>query len=358
MGGTFSPASGVPIEGHGYLEPMAGWRCAGIAALMLLSAVGVADTVWLENGDRLTGKVLTLAAGKLSFQIEGVGTVAIPVGKIVRVDTTETVALVLKDRSLSVRLTSDADRIGFVEGGAFVSLSLGDVVAINPPKPTTRWEGSTSAGLTVVNAASNSVVYNVAAEVAYKNAIERKVLTGSYLYGRQNGSDGSPYRTHQDTWRLSGQYERSLTGRYYGFGGFRLEGDQVNGLKQRTILGGGMGYYWVRRPGHEFSAETGFNYVSEAYGGGSRGNSRITGQLSTRFLRNLGSGIELRHSADYYPSLSHMDDYLLSSQLALRSKMANGMFVDFRVVMDYDSTPAANATRLAYRYVVGLGTRF
>lgn len=328
------------------------------AALMAATAFVAADTVWLQNGDRLTGKVVTLAEGKMTFQIEGVGPVAIPVGKISRIETTEPVALVLKGRSLSTRLTSEGDRIGFIDQGGFVALTLSDVVAVNPSKPANRWEGSASAGLTVVNAASNSMVYNVAAEVAYKNAIERKVINASYLYGRQNGSDGSPFRTHQDTWRLSGQYERSLVGRYYGFGGFRLEGDHVNALKQRTILGGGMGTYWVRRRGHEFSTETGFNYVSEAYGGGSRGNSRITGQLSTRFLRNLGSGIELRHSADYYPSLSHMDDYLLSSQLALRSTMANGMFVDFRVVMDYDSTPAANATRLAYRYVVGVGTRF
>ena len=57
-----------------------------------------ADEVWLKNGDRLTGKVMSLDAGTLVFKTSYAGDLSIKWGEVVNLKTDEPVKVVLGDR--------------------------------------------------------------------------------------------------------------------------------------------------------------------------------------------------------------------------------------------------------------------
>ena len=53
------------------------WRALGACLLLGLALPAWADTVWLNNGDRLTGQIVLLDGGKLALKTKYAGRVLI-----------------------------------------------------------------------------------------------------------------------------------------------------------------------------------------------------------------------------------------------------------------------------------------
>lgn len=326
---------------------------------ILVVAVASGDELRLKNGDRLSGAVVTMSGGQLTFASALAGKVVVKLADVASLVTDTEVRFVSHRFVASGKLALEADRAVLrTTAGQDHPFEWSEVESLNLALPRYRWEGSVTSGLNVTQSARDSQVLTVSGEFGRKTPRERKLLSASYLYGRQTEPGGGPLRTTQDTWKLTGQYDHLLRQGFFLYANSKFEGDRINDLRLRTILGTGAGYAWLDRPALAFSTELGLSGVMERFGGGASPRDRVTGQLSTKFRRIFGRGLELRHTADYLPSLNDLRDYLLSTQITLRSTLGNGLFTDAKLVYDFDATPAPNAKRETVRYIFGIGYRF
>ena len=102
-----------------------------------ISAVCVADEVYLVNGDRITGKVTTLADGKLTVESDLAGKLTIDLNNVTTFKTNEPVEIQLKDGTAFKKQISKAETGRFaVEGDQTLKsqdFNVASIVVINPP---------------------------------------------------------------------------------------------------------------------------------------------------------------------------------------------------------------------------------
>jgi hypothetical protein len=130
-----------------------------LAGLVLLLGAGVAgaqktDSVWIRNGDRITGEVKSLSRGLLKYSTNDLGTINIEWDKVDRLSTTTVV---------EVRLASGEKyfgRLGLDSTGRVVvgadTLRLREIVKLTPIKGTflSRLDGYLDLGLSYQKAHS------------------------------------------------------------------------------------------------------------------------------------------------------------------------------------------------------------
>ena len=120
--------------------------------LLSLSCSAFADTVWLNNGDRLTGEILLLDGGKLSFKTKYAGRVLIDWKDIDTLSADKPLMLrrTGRDSESSERLRAAGVGMVRVVNGHERVVALADIDRLVPPRPLLEdrvWEGNLDAKL-------------------------------------------------------------------------------------------------------------------------------------------------------------------------------------------------------------------
>jgi hypothetical protein len=184
--------------------------------IVLMARIAFADELVFNNGDKLTGTVVQLAGGKVTFKSAVAGEVTIEAGHA---------------------------RIGERD---FV---LGDIRGINPPQA--RWGGKASLGLSVISTTNHNDRIDFLLSLARTGAKDRIAIDSAYFFARTDGD------TTTNNWFINGDYNFARRGRIYVFANGRLEQDRIQDLDLRSILGSGLGYIASERPDFSFRGEGG-----------------------------------------------------------------------------------------------------
>lgn len=145
------------------------------------------DEVLFLNGDRLSGKILTAAGGKLTIKTEGAGEVTADLTKVKTFSTDEPVQVGIRENPpVSSSVSAGPDR--HVQTGATPQpLAIADITAINPPPPA--WTGSIALNglLTTGNSETEQLGFRAGLS---KRWPERRLTFGAeYYFGRQKDPD-------------------------------------------------------------------------------------------------------------------------------------------------------------------------
>jgi putative salt-induced outer membrane protein YdiY len=338
-----------------------GYRAiAGLWACLLLIPPAAGDEVILRNDDRLTGEVKRLTDGRLTIGTDMAGDVTIDVANIRTFQTDQPVEIHLRDGTMIHRriMADDEGRIGIEEDDllAAQTFRLQDIRTINPPP--VRWTGDASLGLAVARGNADTEQAHLRLEMVRRSEIDRITLGGSYRYGRQRDPDNGDRTTTQNNWSLNGKYDYFFTERLYGYVNMRAERDRIARLDLRLAPGVGVGYQWIETPRTTFSTEGGLTWIYESFLDDTPTRRTVAARLAYDLGHRLSDRARIFHSTEYFPSLERIDDYLIKSQVGIRSTLTTRMFTEFRIVLDYDSTPAAGAERLDVQYLASVGWSF
>ena len=125
------------------------------------------DSVWIRNGDRITGEVKSLSRALLKYSTDDLGTISIEWDKVVRIKSTATFEVQLHSGSKYYGTLGLASN-GSVALGAD-TLSLADIVAITPIKQTfvARLDGYLDLGFSFQKA-NKTLQLTSGAKVAYR----------------------------------------------------------------------------------------------------------------------------------------------------------------------------------------------
>lgn len=299
----------------------------------------------LTNGDHLTGTVTQMADGKVIVQTDLAGTVEIAVNNIRSITTALAVDIVYDDGTTATKpLTAETP--------------LDGLQAINPPKPEKpRWKGDVSGGLAYTTGNTKNEAYNFSANLKKRTQQSRTTLKADTVRKKEQASGSSTKVTTEDWLKTIGKYDYFLSKKSYLFGEGRYETDETADLDSRIIFGGGSGYQWIESEKTSFSTEAGLSCVREEYKN-NISDSKLSARAGYHFDHVFNNTLTFYHDLTLFPSTEDISDYYLTGSAELRAKLGSSWFVNAKVLLDYDTTPAADKASTDIKYLLGAGISF
>ena len=322
-----------------------------------------ADEVLFVNGDRLTGKIKQLVGGKLVFESEMAGELTIDMAKIGTFSSDQPVEIHFGDGTVIRQrvLSSGTGRISIRGDETLMAqdFDLAKIASINPPvKAVPKWHGAISAGLSSTHGNTATDRRNLAVDISRRSENDRITVKADYARGEQEDPDTGEEETTEDWWRTKLKYDYFVSKKWYVYGDSRYEKDSIAELDRRVVVGGGGGYQWIESDDINFSTEAGLASLYEKFEDQTDSNTEVSVQLGYHFDKKLYKGLLFINDLTYYPSIDQFSDYYLTTTAELRASILKNMFTNFKVIFDYDATPAQGAGKTDVKYILGAGWNF
>jgi putative salt-induced outer membrane protein YdiY len=322
-----------------------------------------ADEILFPNGDRLTGKIDHLLDGKMIFNSEVMGKVTIELSKIKTFSTDAPIAVYLKDETVLLQriVSSEPGKFG-IEGSGIVEaqdFELASISSINPPeKPLPKWTGNLSAGVTSTHGNTKSESISGSFNMSKRTHNDRTQVSVDYAKTKQEDKTTGDDEVIEDWWRSKGKYDYFFSKKFFGFVDGRYEKDAIAELDRRMIIGGGAGYQWIETEDMKFSTEFGMASLYEKFDNQTDSNSEVSMQAGYNLDKTLMKNVKFIHDLTYYPSTEKFSDYYLTSTGEIRAYFTSTMFTTFKVIFNYDATPAIGSGKTDTKYLLGVGYSF
>ncbi len=228
--------------------------------LLALSLPAAADTVWLNNGDRLSGEILLLDGGKLALKTKYAGRVLIDWKDIDTLRSDKPLMLRRDglDSENSERLEAAGKGQVRVINGSTVTIPLASISRLVPPRPLLKdrvWEGNLDAKLDLDRDEDSTDQFKLKGDMRVEHGRWRHVLNGQMERETENDEKT------EDNWELEYDLDRFFTDHWFWRAGYEQEEDQFEQIRRQRIAGTGPGYrFWDNELGR-FDLITQFNRV-------------------------------------------------------------------------------------------------
>ncbi len=312
-----------------------------LAGLLLLLGAGVAeaqktDSVWIRNGDRITGEVKSMSRALLKYSTDDLGTIYIEWDKVDRISTTTI---------LEVQLGSGQKfygPLGLVSSGWLAlgadTLSLGEIVTMAPieQKLLGRLSGYLDLGFSYQKA-HKAVQLSTGAKVVYRGPTAETTLEiTTFLEDRDDAAETS---------RLSGAFtERVFLSNRWSTG-FLVGFDQNEELdlagRGRLV---GFGSRMLAQSNHiEFRATGGMVLTRERYFSTDSTSTGFEGLLGASFraFRYDRPKLDASLTSQAFPSFSIGGRVRLQNDFRLSYELVKDFMLTGTVFSTHDSKPPA-----------------
>lgn len=331
---------------------------AGCAVLLALSPA-LADEVQLQNGDRLTGAIKGVDGGMLVFESPSFGEVKIPSDDVKALSTDDVVTVELKEAGYATgRLSTMEDGTIVLRGPSETTSKFryADVKAIYPggeiPVPQFEWSARINVGASKSSGNTDNEAINVDAEAEGRGEKDRL----SFL-AEVNRETSAGKKTADDQ-RLSGQYDRFVSEKWFVYLQGSAERDDFQDLNLRTTIGPGAGYQIIDTEDTSLSVQAGPTYVNEDYDIAEDRNfatARWAVKFSTFVFERFA---QLFHDHEGLVNLENTSDVLVRTRQGVRIPLRNNLNVSAQVNLDHDTEPAPGRDKTDTKYILSLGYTF
>ena len=314
----------------------------------------LADTVWLKNGDKLSGTITLFDGGKLLIQTKYAGAVTIDWKEVKTLDSDQHL-LVKQDAytgEVSKSLTAAEDgKVTLANGEAPKTVELASIQQILKPKPVVEdlvWKGNVDLALDYQRAEKDTDDYDVGFKTTARHGRWRHTAEGEY--NREVQDD----ETTTNNWRAEYALDRFLTDQWFWQGRLNYKRDHIEELARQRVVGTGPGYqFWDDELG-AFSLGSLLNRTDYEYRDGSKDNFYSVAMKwdYNRYL--IGKKVEFFTNGEVGKPLSGVADYALDAELGLRYKVTDWASLNLKAERDIISgTNDADLNKT--RYTAGFG---
>lgn len=314
----------------------------------------LADTVWLKNGDKLSGTITVFDGGKLLIQTKYAGAVTIEWKEVKTLDSDQHL-LVKQDAysgEVSKSLTAAEDgKVTLANGEAPKTVELASIQQILKPKPVVEdlvWKGNVDLALDYQRAEKDTDDYDVGFKTSARHGRWRHTAEGEY--NREVQDD----ETTTDNWRAEYALDRFLTDQWFWQGRLNYKRDHIEELARQRVVGTGPGYqFWDDELG-AFSLGSLLNRTDYEYRDGSKDNFYSVAMKwdYNRYL--IGKKVEFFTNGEVGKPLSGVADYALDAEMGLRYKVTDWASLNLKAERDIISgTNDADLNKT--RYTAGFG---
>ncbi|MFJ2288863.1 DUF481 domain-containing protein [Pseudomonas iridis] len=314
----------------------------------------LADTVWMKNGDKLTGTITVFDGGKLLIQTKYAGAVTIDWKEVKTLDSDQHL-LVKQDAytgEMSKSLSAAEDgKVTLANGEAPKTVELASIQQILKPKPVVEdlvWKGNVDLALDYQRAEKDTDDYDIGFKTTARHGRWRHIAEGEY--NREVQDDV----TTTDNWRAEYSLDRFLTDQWFWQGRLNYKRDHIEELARQRVVGTGPGYqFWDDELG-AFSLGSLLNRTDYEYKDGSKDNFYSVAMKwdYNRYL--IGKKVEFFTNGEVGKPLSNVANYALDAEMGLRYKVTEWASLNLKAERDIISgTNDADLNKT--RYTAGFG---
>jgi len=328
------------------------FSCFAVLFVALVFGQASADEVWLKNGDRLTGKVVSLDGGILMFKTTYAGDLSIQWGEVVNLKTDDPIRVVFGDETTAQGPVSPGDagkvKVKAEQVAEPVTVDLASIKNINP-KPPLRTNLRANVGFSMTDGNTDTQDIYADAEFVARTLQNRYTIGG--LYKRSEDED---VKTEDKALGYM-KYDHFFTKKWYGYANATGEQDEFKDLDLRVTLGVGAGYQFFESDRTNLSLEAGLSYVDENYIL-AKDNSFAAGRWAIRFDHFL-----LPKSLQYFlyhtglQSVEDSDDLILFTQTGFRIPFYKNLNITAQFNWEYDKSPSPGKKESDYTYLLTFG---
>jgi putative salt-induced outer membrane protein YdiY len=326
-----------------------------IAGLLVAPSFVGADEVVLKNGDKLTGKVVGMAGGKLAFETGHSGVLKIDWGQVASLKTDEKVKVRLATKEV-VEGKLSAGENGLLkvqsEGAAQpVSVEFAKVTHLN--EPPVEWHGFLEIAGRATDGNTHTQGLVAQAEGVRATEVDQFTLRAIYRYGAKSGE-----LQDQNAFGLA-KYQYFLYEGLYAFTSAEFFHDHFKDLRLRTVIAAGAGYLiakdaWIL---HDLSVEAGIAYIDQNFID-AQDESHMGARIAAHARIDLPLGLEVVDDIVFYPNFKHNSDWQMHNEAALATGLGKGWAFRIGVITDYDNRTPIDIERRDDIYFAGLAYRF
>jgi hypothetical protein len=221
-------------------EVVAGVRILFSCCFLLLPQSSLADTVWLHNGDKLTGDIISLEKGKLTIKTELIGQVFVQWRDVKTLSSGKPLLLQRNGSEHKSSQPLKAAEKGFVTiGSATDPVLLASIQRISPLQsatPLRRWEGNLDVKIDLDEEQENSKEWNVQGETRLEQGRWRHIAKGKL----ESKKEGGAYTRHKKEFEYS--IDRYLAARWFFRGDIQTNINAQPQHARQILYGAGPGY--------------------------------------------------------------------------------------------------------------------
>ena len=310
-----------------------------------------ADTVWLDNGDRISGEILLLDGGKLALKTQYAGQVLIDWKDIDTLSSDKPLLLRRKgfDNERSQRLAAAGSGMVRVEGERSVVVPLAEITRLVPPRPLLEdrvWEGNLDAKLDMKRNQNDVDEWKFKGDTRLEHGRWRHSLRGELEHETKND------KKVEDNWELEYDLDRFLTEHWFWRAGGNQSEDEFETVRRQRIAGTGPGYrFWDNELGR-FDLIAQYNRVRLETDIGDL--AFATSSLELDYKRLLwGTRLEFYANAELH--LPHIDeiDYVHDSEFGLRYRL--NQWARLSLLYELDQLRGLGQSVSDRHYLIGVG---
>jgi len=323
------------------------------ACLLVMAALAVplgaaADGVTLDNGDTLSGQILSMADGVLVLESDYIGEVEIAWDKIEDIRTDEPIRVQTASGDIvTARIVGIRDgNLEFAERDR--PRERTDVAAINPPPSGFKLSGYADVGAMISRGNTDSSSLSASAESVARSKRNR-IITGAEYYRATEDSDDTAENA-----RVYGRYARFITARWFLASNLSFEHDPFRDLDLRSSAGAGVGYQFYDRDDLSLGLEAGLNAVRDDFDEGDD-EGFAAARVAADYSQQVFSGAVLFHSSQLLPPVNGPDEFVYTSRSGVRMPLFAGVHGTAQVNFDYDNEPPEERDKedVIYTFKVG-----
>jgi Protein of unknown function, DUF481 len=306
------------------------------------------DVIVFSNGDQLSGTLVRVVAGTVSFHSDIVGDINISWDKIKELRTQTKLALL--DKSVTPerhKLPPNVPQGTISVADNLITVHPDNGVMIEPipvknatfivdqatltkqlighPGWLEGWNGAATAGATIVQATQKQYTFNgavnlirVVPTVAWLNPNNRTTVdfTGSYGKITQPAyvSEGVFYPetdTKSAIYHGDAEYDKYFSPRLYGLGQTAFDHNYSQGLDLQQIYGGGIGWTILKKPKQQLDLKATIQYEKQTFINATSGvNQDLIGStFAGVYLLHLPRSIIFNQQVEYIPAYNNPNAY-------------------------------------------------
>jgi putative salt-induced outer membrane protein YdiY len=327
-----------------------GWTV--LAVLWSVASVG-ADEVTLKNGDKLSGKVVALADGKLTLETPHAGVVKIDWAQVASVKSDAKVAVKLQTKEV-IEGTLAVGGEGLLriqtEGAAQpVEVDVAKVTHFNDPP--TQWRGNLTLSYKATDGNTHTQTGIATGEAIRATEDDQFLVRFLLRYGKRSGE------TQERNGYGLAKYQHTFIAGLYGYASFEALSDKFKDLDLGTVTSAGLGYEILKEKWIDLSTEAGIAYFDNNFEVG-KDESHMGARASLRLRLALPFGLEFKDVFTIYPNFEESQDFQIRNEATLGTALSGGWALLGGVITEYDRTPPVGLTRHDDTYFVGLGYAF
>ena len=328
-----------------------------VALCVLMIGAVMADEINLKNGDRLSGKIVTMGDGNLVLETSFADKITIEWDEVAGFKTDSAIDLVLTDGTAfkGIPLTSEEGTLTLKLDSIAepVVFALNQVKSINPPEePPVNLSGQVNVGFNKSTGNTDNEKIRIDGEIVARTKKNRYTAGGQYNRAEDDGD-----KTEDNALGYL-KYDHFLTEKLYFYANGLFERDKFKDINLRTTLGPGIGYQVFESEEMNLSFEAGPSYVNTDYED-QDDDDNISGRWAMKFDRYFFDKLfQYYLNNEGYVSLSDAEDVFMFTRTGLRFPVRAGIFLNAGWEWDWDNTPSPDSDRSDYRYILSLGYGF